>query len=175
MEGECHWNSNDFCVINFVLIVDAVRKKNNRIKTRSSTASDAIDDNEESVSNISPQKRKIEEVVESETSGFEQLLAASSIPSLSTAISSSNSISRDQKVDNTISQFYTPEENELLSFFDAIVQAYNIYDMDEFYQLLNMKCHPNTTLRLKNFSYTITGVHPIIIFCNITHECYQYL
>lgn len=128
----------------------------------------------------SSNKRKFEELSE-DKSGIEQLIQASNArlspllvpppapPALTTSSSSSSAVGVDGKSNLN---FYPPDEAELLTVLDPMIQAYNIYDMEEFYNLLSQKCTQFMTLKLKYFDYTVVGIHPVLIFCNITHECY---
>jgi hypothetical protein len=86
-----------------------------------------------------------------------------SLPHISTSTSAQSLSS------TTIS---SPTGEELLSSLDPLFQCYNIYDMEAFYQLLSHHCDPNLILTLKYLNYTVEGINPVFVFCNISHECY---
>jgi chemotaxis protein histidine kinase CheA len=86
-----------------------------------------------------------------------------SLPPISTSTSASSLSSNSS----------TPTGEELLSSLDPLFQCYNIYDMEAFYQLLSHHADSNLHLTLKYLSnYTIEGINPVFVFCNISHECY---
>lgn len=61
---------------------------------------------------------------------------------------------------------------EMLTVLDPMIQNYNIYDMEAFYEIMSKRCDPTMTLTLKYLNYTVAGINPVLIFCNISHECY---
>jgi ribosomal protein L11 len=44
--------------------------------------------------------------------------------------------------------------------------------MESFHQLLSTHCDSTMTVRIKYLNYTVVGINPVLIFCNISHECY---